>query len=108
MARLPYLARADLKPEDQELLNRDINLYRLLAHSPDALRAFSSLGYFIRRKSRLEPRLREMAILQVGYLERSAYEYSHHIEIGRHFGVSDDDIRAIARYVKQLSTDPRP
>ena len=84
MARLPYL------------LNRDINLHRLLAHSPDALRAFSSLGYFIRRKSRLEPRLREMAILQVGYLERSAYEYSHHIEIGRHFGVSDDDIRAIA------------
>ena len=108
MARLPYLARADLKPEDQELLNRDINLYRVLAHSPDALRAFSGLGYFIRRKSRLEPRLREMAILQVGYLERSAYEYSHHIEIGRHFGVSDDDIRAIAAETERRPTDLDP
>jgi alkylhydroperoxidase family enzyme len=37
-----------------------------------------------------------MAILQVGYLARSPYEYSHHVEIGRGFGVSDDDIRAIA------------
>ena len=36
-----------------------------------------------------------MAILQVGYLARSPYEYSHHVEIGRDFGVSDDDIRAI-------------
>jgi alkylhydroperoxidase family enzyme len=36
-----------------------------------------------------------MAILQVGYLARSPYEYSHHVKIGRDFGVSDDDIRAI-------------
>ena len=95
MARLPYLDQSDLKPEFQELLSRPINLYRALVHSPDCLRAFSGLGHFIRRKSVLDPRLREMAILQVGYLARSPYEYSHHIEIGRHFGVSDDDIRAI-------------
>jgi alkylhydroperoxidase family enzyme len=96
MARLPYLDKSDLKPEFQDLLSRNINLYRALVHSPHALRAFSGLGYFIRRKSVLDPRLREMAILQVGYLTRSPYEYAHHIEIGRHFGVGDDDIRAIA------------
>ena len=95
MARLPYLDRRDLKPEHQDLLTRNINLYRGLVHSPDGLRAFSALGYFIRHTSRLDPRLREMAILQVGYLARSPYEYSHHVEIGRSFGVSDDDIRAI-------------
>jgi alkylhydroperoxidase family enzyme len=95
MARLPYLDKSDVKPEFQDLLSRPINLYRMLIHSPEALRAFSGLGYFIRRKSVLDPRLREMAILQVGYLARSPYEYSHHVEIGRHFGVSDDDIRAI-------------
>jgi alkylhydroperoxidase family enzyme len=95
MARLPYLDRRDLKPEHQDLLTRNINLYRGLVHSPDGLRAFSALGHFIRHTSRLDPRLREMAILQVGYLARSPYEYSHHVEIGRDFGVSDDDIRAI-------------
>jgi len=96
MARLPYLERSDLQPEFQELLARNINLHRLLVHSPSATRAWHTFAHFIRHESRLDPRLRELAILQVGYLERSAYEYSHHIKIGREFGVSDDDIRAIA------------
>ena len=96
MARLPYLDRADVKPEHQDLLARNINLYRALVHSPNGARAFSVLGHFIRHTSHLDPRLREMAILQVGYLARSPYEYSHHVEIGRDFGVSDQDIRAIA------------
>ncbi len=104
MPRLPYLDWSDLKPEDQELLKRNINLYRVLVHSPNALRAFGTLGSFIRHKSRLDPRLREMAILQVGYLERSPYEYSHHVEIGRHFGVSNDDIRAITDETKGRPT----
>jgi alkylhydroperoxidase family enzyme len=96
MARLPYLDRSDLQPEFQELLARNINLHRLLVHSPIATRAWHKFAHFIRHESQLDPRLRELAILQVGYLERSAYEYSHHIKIGREYGVSDDDIRAIA------------
>ncbi len=96
MARIPLLTRAELPPERQHLLARDINLNRALVHSPEGARAFWSLGGFIRNTSRLDPRLREMAILQVGYVTRSRYEYSHHIKIGREFGVSDADIRAIA------------
>jgi alkylhydroperoxidase family enzyme len=96
MARLPYLDKSDLAPEHQDLLARSINLFRLMVHSPGGARAFSALGQYIRFGSKLDPRLREMAILQVGYLTRSVYEYTHHIKIGRDFGVSDDDIRAIA------------
>ncbi len=96
MARVPYLSKADLKPEDQDLLAREINLNRALVHSPNATRAFSRLGGFIRNQSTLDGRLRELAILQVGYLAGSEYEYSHHIKIGHDFGVSDDDVRAIS------------
>ena len=96
MARVPYLQQSDLAEADRDLLARDINLNRALVNSPGGARAFSRLGGFIRNRSRLDPRLREMAILQVGYLTRSRYEYSHHIKIGREFGVSDGDIRAIA------------
>ena len=96
MARLPYFDRADLKPEHQDLLNRPINLFRALVNSPEAARGWSTVGGYIRHQSKLDPRLREMAILQVGYLERSPYEYSHHVKIGRDFGVTDDDIRAIS------------
>ncbi len=95
MARVPYLNRSDLPAEHQDLLARNINLFRAMVHSPNGARAFHGLGGFIRHHSRLDPRLRELAILQVGYLTRSVYEYTHHIKIGRDFGVSDDDIRAI-------------
>jgi alkylhydroperoxidase family enzyme len=95
VARLPYLNKSDLTAEHHDLLTREINLHRAFVHSPEALRSFQGLARYIRYKSRLDPRLREMAILQVGYAARSPYEYSHHVKIGREFGVSEDDIRAI-------------
>ena len=96
MARLPYLNPADLAPENQDLLKRPINLFRAMVHSPNGARAFHGLGEFIRWNSKLDARLREMAIIQVGYMTRSVYEYTHHIKIGRDFGVSDADLRGIA------------
>jgi alkylhydroperoxidase family enzyme len=95
MARLPYLDKADLPPGDADVLARGINLHRVLANNPGAARAFAGLGQYIRHRSALDPRLRELAILQVGWLARSAYEWSHHIEIGYGFGVSDADIEAL-------------
>lgn len=103
MARLPYLDKEDLAPENRDLLARNINLYRLMAHSPGALRRQSALGRYIRHESRLDPRLRELAILQVGYLARSEYEYAHHTKIAQEFGISDDDIHAVA-----AETEGRP
>ena len=58
MARLPYLGKADLAPDDADLLARDINLHHILANNPGALRAFSGLGQYIRHRSALDPRLR--------------------------------------------------
>ncbi|MXX63325.1 MAG: carboxymuconolactone decarboxylase family protein [Holophagales bacterium] len=95
MARLPYLDVDDLAPEDRELLDRPINLARMLAHSPSGTRAFRHTGAWIRHKARFDTRLREMAILRIGVLTRTDYEYSHHIELGRKFGMFDDDIRAV-------------
>jgi alkylhydroperoxidase family enzyme len=95
MARLPYLEPADLDEKDRDLLARNVNIYKALTHSPGGARHVSGLGRYIRHESRLDPRLRELAILQVGYLTRSEYEYSHHIEIGRSFGVAVDDLRAL-------------
>ena len=96
MARVPYLDKSDLPPEHHDILARPIALHRVLAHSPGAARAMNGIAGYIRHKSKLDPRLRELAILQVGYLTKSTYEWSHHVKIGREFGVSDDDIRAIA------------
>lgn len=95
MARIRDRTRADLAPEDQDLLKRDIALYRALANNPTAMRAFSGLGQYIRHGTALDARLRELAILQVGWVARSAYEWSHHVKIGFDFGVTADDVHAL-------------
>ena len=77
------------------MLKSNTKLHTLLVNSPDTARAFNGLGNFIRFKSKLDPRLRELAILQVGWLEKSEYEFTHHVKIGKEFGVTDDDIKAL-------------
>jgi alkylhydroperoxidase family enzyme len=66
------------------------------------------LARFIRDGSRLDPRLRELAILQVSYLARSAWGYSHHVRIGREIGLSNDEIRAVAEETNERPTSLDP
>ena len=59
--------QVDLAPENQDLLNaHDQRSTGRWCTAPTRLRAFGGLGQFIRFKSQLDPRLRELAILQVG------------------------------------------
>lgn len=95
MARLPLLSPGDLPEADRDVLERPINLYRLLAHLPELARRYRAMGRWIRFESTLDPRLRELAILQVGVVTGSAYETSHHVHIGHDFGLSDEDIKAV-------------
>ncbi|WP_270935158.1 carboxymuconolactone decarboxylase family protein [Falsiroseomonas oryzae] len=97
MPRLRYLALEDLAPADRDLLARPIHLYRAMANAPGLTRAFLGLANQIRHRSRLDPRLRDLAILQVAWVLRSAYEWSHHIRIGRDFGVTEADLRLVAQ-----------
>jgi alkylhydroperoxidase family enzyme len=66
-------------------------------------KAFHGVGGYIRNKSTLNPRLRELAILQVGWMEKSEYEFTHHVKIGKEFGVTDEDIQNLF-----LETEGRP
>jgi alkylhydroperoxidase family enzyme len=95
MARLPYLEADQVAPEYRDMLKRNTNLHKLLVNSPDMARAFNGVGNFIRFKSKLDPRLRELAILQVGWMEKSEYEFTHHVKIGKEFGVTDEDIAGL-------------
>ena len=95
MARLPYLEPDQVAPEYRDMLKRNTNLHKLLVNSPSMGKAFNDVGNHIRFKMKLDPRLRELAILQVGWLEKSEYEFTHHVKIGKEFGVTDDDIAGL-------------
>jgi len=94
-ARVPYLDQEDLSEENKDLLNRPIWLSRALVHSPDTARAFHVLGSHIRYGMKLDMRLRELAILQVGWFTRSPFEWSHHVKLGMDFGVTKEDIEGL-------------
>lgn len=108
MARLPYIEKSDLPADQQDLLKREITLYKCLVHSPNATRAFQGLGGFIRHKSRLDGRLREIAILAVGWLTQAPYEWSHHVKIGKDFGVTSEDIRGVIAELKGEASGLEP
>ena len=95
MARLPYLEPDQVAEQYRDMLKRNTNLHKLLVNSPEMARAFSGLGGYIRNRSTLDTRLRELAILQVGWIERSEYEFTHHVKIGKEFGVTDADIEGM-------------
>ena len=94
-ARVPYLDVDDLSDEHKDLLSRPIWLTRALVNSPETARAFHVLGSHIRYGMKLDMRLRELAILQVGWLARSPFEWSHHVKLGMDFGVTKDDIEGL-------------
>ena len=108
MARLPYLEADEVAPEYRDMLKRNTNLHKLLVNSPDMARAFNGVGNYIRFKSSLDPRLRELAILQVGWLAKSEYEFTHHVRIGKEFGVTDQDIAGLIAETDDKSSKLEP
>jgi alkylhydroperoxidase family enzyme len=103
MARVRLNKTEDLPPDDRwlfERLEKDpmglLNIYRALSHSPEALRRFMKFGRYFLAEGKLDPKLREVAILRAGFLCRAPYEVSQHISFGRRVGLTDDQIRALA------------
>lgn len=105
MARVPYVQTAQAHPEVQGLFAKIeangakiLNLYRVVAHSPFAAPHFIRLGSSLLARSELSPRLRELAILRIARLSRSAYEWTQHVPVAREAGVTEAQIKAMTRW----------
>jgi alkylhydroperoxidase family enzyme len=73
------------------------NLARaLVCASPDLASHVLGIGGAF-RKSRLDPKLRELVILRVAKLSSSAYERMQHLDIAKEVGWSDEEIAAIEK-----------
>ena len=74
---------------------RVLNIFSTLAHHPKLLKRWLVFGAHVLGKSTLPPRERELAILRVGWLCRSEYEWGQHVSIARQCGISDEEIARI-------------
>jgi 4-carboxymuconolactone decarboxylase len=98
MPRIAYPDLSKLPAEvRQRLGDNPANVTRMLfAASPAVLEGFSVLSLaFMGGGSPLPPKLREIAILRVGYLSNASYEVFQHEALARHVGLSDAQIAAI-------------
>src|SRR5579864_5093307 len=97
MPRIAYADEANLSDEVRAHLGRNpANVSRMMAvASEPVFRAVSEIGGALIRGSALQPKLRELAILRVGYLSDAAYETFQHEALGRFVGLTDDQIAAI-------------
>jgi alkylhydroperoxidase family enzyme len=99
MTRLPYPDPTTLSSETQEFLGKlpPLNIFRMMAGGEGLLRAFVQLGNHLLYKSKLDPILREIAIIRVGVLSKASYEVFQHERIARGLGMSAELIAAIHR-----------
>jgi alkylhydroperoxidase family enzyme len=102
-ARIEPVVLAEAAPEIRAMLDpsgsgRDVAaVYRTFARHPTLYPPRQILSEYIRTKSTLSPRVREMLILRIGWRCRSAYEWAAHAPAGRRAGLTDDQIRMLAR-----------
>jgi 4-carboxymuconolactone decarboxylase len=100
--RVPPLDPSDWTPAVRTMLDPSgsgrpvANVYRTYAQHPALYVPRQLLSEYIRTGSTLTPRVREMLILRIGYLCRSAYEWAAHARAGRAAGLSADEVRRIA------------
>ena len=106
MARIPYPDPGQAPESVREALAGlpPLNIFRMLAHAETAFRPFLRFGGAVLTELELDPRLRELAILQVAARAGAEYEWIQHVAIARHVGVTDEQIGAVER--GEIATAP--
>jgi 4-carboxymuconolactone decarboxylase len=97
VARVPYPDPTSLTAETRQILAQmqPLNIFRMMAGGEGLLRAFSRMGNYLLFRTKLDPVLREIAIIRVGVLSRATYEVHQHEQLGRTLGMSDALLAAI-------------
>ena len=98
MARIPYPNLDQLNDKDRQFFSSlpgGLNIFKMLAHAGETGKNFVKLGASVLYQGKLDPLLREMAIIRTGILCGSDYEVHQHWAMARKLGMSDEKIKAV-------------
>lgn len=98
MARIQPIDPAATQDDVREALENlpPLNIFRTVAHAQTAFRPFMRFGGAVLGKLSLDPVVRELAILTVAKEAEAEYEWVQHVAIGKHVGVTDEQIETLA------------
>ncbi len=102
--RVQFRDFSTLDEKDREMGERSkvngkvINIFRVLMNHPLLAREWGRFGaYILSEKQTLSPRDREFAILRIGWLNQSPYEFEQHKRISKQLGITDDEMERITK-----------
>jgi len=97
VTRIPYPDPASLPESDRKFLASlpQLNISRMLAGSPSMFQPLTRVFSAYLNEGKLDPELREVAILRVGYLLNSEYEVFNHKRAARVIGMEPNRIDAV-------------
>jgi AhpD family alkylhydroperoxidase len=81
------------------------NALATFAHHPALAKAFLRFNVHLLYSSTLPARIRELAILRVAHRRDCAYEWTHHVDLAKDEGITDDEIAAVQRYAGEDAGD---
>lgn len=99
--RIPPLNDDELEGKALELMQplldagRPWNVFRTMAQHPDLARRWMVFANHVLYKSTIPGRERELAILRVGWLCESEYEFGQHRVIGIDAGLTADEVERV-------------
>lgn len=97
----PAAASEAVRPQLEQMARergRVFNIYRAMAHSPNALAAVTGLARALWFESELPRPLQELIILRVAQLTGSDYEWGRHRLTARTVGLADAKVEALGSW----------
>ncbi|WP_156687034.1 carboxymuconolactone decarboxylase family protein [Mycobacterium sp. Marseille-P9652] len=97
--RIPLLPLAEAKAAADEAAVPDymaeLSIFQVLLHHPPLARAINDLLATMLWHGDLDPRLRELVIMRIGWLTGCEYEWTQHWRVASRLGVTPDDLLAV-------------
>jgi alkylhydroperoxidase family enzyme len=102
IARVPRLPLEEAKAAADEAgipdYMAELSVFQVLLNHPTLARAVNDLLATMLWHGRLAPRLRELAIMRIGWLTACDYEWTQHWRVGCGPGVPADDLLAVRNW----------
>jgi alkylhydroperoxidase family enzyme len=98
-ARVPRLgvdeARAAAEAHGLPAQMAELSVFRVLLRNPGLAKALQGMLVALLFRGGLDARLRELAILRIGWVTRSEYEWTQHWRVSKQLGLPDDALLAV-------------
>ncbi|MHB8670709.1 MAG: carboxymuconolactone decarboxylase family protein [Acidimicrobiales bacterium] len=91
----PAEARAAAEDAGIPEFMADLSVFQVLLHHPRLARAVNDLLAVMLWEGRLDARLRELAIMRIGWLTACRYEWTQHWRVALGLGVAEEDLLGV-------------